>query len=252
MQGNYFSWLSHDDIYAPEKLQEQITYLSGVDESIRSSVIVYSDFSVFTKSIEQQVPIASEKVFPENFQFWLAKDSKLHGCTLLIPRESLLNSGGFDESLSTTQDYELWFRLAKVNQFHQIKKNLLFSRLHNKQNSVTSKDIARTECKKLYAEFVVEIGHKNLSELAKQDYFIEYLQLTISMLRRGFYKASYLSLGLTLRSFSHTSWLSRRMAIKIVIKELMFYPVKIIAQRIPQQIRSRIKNILYSFVSGCD
>lgn len=243
MQGDYFSWLSHDDIYAPEKIEEQVRYLSEIDESKRTTVIMYSDFSVFSKSIKQSVPIVTEKVSPDNFQFWLAKDSNLHGCTLLIPKRLLLNSGGFNESLSTTQDYDLWFRLAEVNHFHQIQKNYVYSRLHNNQNSVKLQDVAKVECKNLYYKFVVEIERSNSSNAYKQDFFVNYLLLTISMLKRGFYRAAYLSLGHTLRSFYCSSWLSKLLAIKIIIRELMFYPFRIIARWFPRTFRSRLKSI---------
>ncbi|WP_114689331.1 glycosyltransferase [Polynucleobacter necessarius] len=243
MQGDYFSWLSHDDIYAPEKIEEQVRYLSEIDESKRTSVIVYSDFSVFSKSIEQSVPIVSEKVSPDDFQFWLAKDSNLHGCTLLIPKQLLLNFGGFDESLSTTQDYDLWFRLARANHFHQIQKNYVYSRIHHNQNSVILQDVAKNECKKLYSEFVVEIERGNSNKACKQDFFVNYLLLTISMLKRGFYRAAYLSLEHTLRSFSHSSWLSKLLAIKIIVTELMLYPIRTVVRRLPRVFRSRLKNI---------
>lgn len=245
MQGDYFSWLSHDDIYAPEKIGEQVHYLSGIDKFKRTSIILYSDFSVFSNSIAQSVPIVSEKVSPDNFQFWLAKDSNLHGCTLLIPKQLLLNSGGFDESLSTTQDYDLWFRLAGVNHFHQIQKNYVYSRLHNNQNSVLLQDVARAECKKLYSKFVVEIERSNSSKAYKQDFFVNYLLLTISMLKRGFYRAAYLSLKHTLSSFFYSSWLSKIQAIKIIVKELMFYPIRIVARGLPRIFRSRLKNIFF-------
>jgi glycosyltransferase involved in cell wall biosynthesis len=42
MKGEYFSWLSHDDVYYPEKVQKQIEVLSGFEDK---ETVIYSDFT---------------------------------------------------------------------------------------------------------------------------------------------------------------------------------------------------------------
>ena len=55
MTGDYFSWLSHDDRYYPNKIESQIKYLKQFDEK----TILYSDYdlmdensNVFARSIK--------------------------------------------------------------------------------------------------------------------------------------------------------------------------------------------------------
>ena len=41
MTGDYFSWLSHDDVYYPNKIEDQINFLKDSDNK---EVIVYSNY----------------------------------------------------------------------------------------------------------------------------------------------------------------------------------------------------------------
>jgi hypothetical protein len=43
MTGDHFSWLSHDDLYHPAKIQEQVTLLSSLDEK---STIISSNYQL--------------------------------------------------------------------------------------------------------------------------------------------------------------------------------------------------------------
>ncbi len=47
MNGQYFSWLSHDDLYSSEKIEKQLTY--ALNSHDKSDVIVYSDSINFSK-----------------------------------------------------------------------------------------------------------------------------------------------------------------------------------------------------------
>src|SRR5206468_12898184 len=45
-RGSYISWLSHDDLLAPTKIERQVAFLSQQPDP--SACIVYGDYSVFT------------------------------------------------------------------------------------------------------------------------------------------------------------------------------------------------------------
>src|ERR1700722_19485155 len=45
MKGEYFSWLSHDDLYTPDKIENQILEMLQCDDK----TILYSDYRVFVK-----------------------------------------------------------------------------------------------------------------------------------------------------------------------------------------------------------
>ena len=48
MTGSYFSWLSHDDKYKPDKIEKQIKYLFD-NNLLNSNVILYCDFEAIDK-----------------------------------------------------------------------------------------------------------------------------------------------------------------------------------------------------------
>jgi glycosyltransferase involved in cell wall biosynthesis len=132
MKGDYFSWLSHDDLYYPEKIEEQIDCLRSFEGN---DVIVYSDYDLIDEYSEliHEVPIPHYE--PNQFVYELLKCSFLHGCTLLVPKICFDTIGVFDETLATTQDYQLWVRMSKIYDFVHLPKRLVKARCHNDQGS---------------------------------------------------------------------------------------------------------------------
>ena len=68
MTGDYFSWLSHDDLYTKDKVEKEMNALSRVG---REDVVIYSDYSVFTNNPEDSVPTRLQGVPSEHFRYWL-------------------------------------------------------------------------------------------------------------------------------------------------------------------------------------
>jgi glycosyltransferase involved in cell wall biosynthesis len=130
MSGQYFAWLSHDDVYDRRKLERQIAALDGCDEG----TIAYTDYEL----VDPELRRIKTKILPDvpaaGFRLWLMSDSALHGCTMLVPR-ACFESERFDERLSTTQDYDLWFRLARHHRFLRVPEILLQYRIHARQES---------------------------------------------------------------------------------------------------------------------
>lgn len=153
MDGDYFSWLSHDDLYKPNKISSQISYL--LDSKLtHKNVIIYSDFSLINESgvIFWNSDLSSSLNY--SFRMWLTLFSQLNGCTLLIPKEAFYKIGGFDESLKHTQDYDLWSRLSFQYEFVYVPINLVESRQHSDQDSRKLNHFAFQEVAKLKSRFV--------------------------------------------------------------------------------------------------
>jgi glycosyltransferase involved in cell wall biosynthesis len=135
MKGDYFSWLSHDDVYLPDKVRTQIDILRGLENK---STLLYSDFECID---EKGVHISFLRVPPFNTDHFqeelLTNPPALHGCTLLIHKQCFTKAGLFDETLKTTQDYALWFLLAGIYPYRHIPQALVRSRQHAEQGSRT-------------------------------------------------------------------------------------------------------------------
>ena len=153
MEGDFFSWLSHDDLYKPNKISSQISFL--IDSNLNpKNVILFSDFSLINVNgdIFWNSDLSSSLNY--SFRMWLTLFSQLNGCTLLIPKAAFDKIGGFNESLKHTQDYDLWSRLSYQYDFVYVPINLVESRQHSEQDSRKLNHFAFEEVSRLKSRFV--------------------------------------------------------------------------------------------------
>jgi glycosyltransferase involved in cell wall biosynthesis len=151
MRGDYFSWLSHDDVYLPHKLETQVRALRGFERP----VALYSNFEEIDAQGRRLRPVKFSPIPPERLRFELIRQHPVHGCSVLLPRVAF-DDGGFDESRRTTQDYHFWFRAAARLPFHQTSDILIQSRRHGEQGSLT--DAVHEESENLYRWMLMEFG----------------------------------------------------------------------------------------------
>lgn len=132
MNGTYFSWLSHDDVYYPQKIQSQIEYLVSHGDN---GTILYSDYDI----IDYKSRIISKIVLDHDLliqkPLYAILKRVLSGCSLLIPKDAFTKCGVFDTNLKFTQDYDLWLRMFRDYNFKHMKKTLIQSRVHEKQQT---------------------------------------------------------------------------------------------------------------------
>lgn len=113
MEGGYFSWLSHDDVYYPEKIQSQIEYIrKNPDvEILAAGLDIIDNYGNVTSSYT-----SGDFVFIENGRDVM--DNWVYGCSLLIKRTIFDSVGLFNEDNRTVQDLEMW--LEVVHKGHKI------------------------------------------------------------------------------------------------------------------------------------
>lgn len=190
MTGDYFSWLSHDDLYSEDKVEKQVDALRKIGQK---NVVIYSNYSVFTKDVADAIPIFLKGVPPKHFRYWITVENSLHGCTLLIPRSAFNEFGGFNENLRTTQDYDLWFRMAKAMSFVHIPDVLVRARSHPEQGSHKMAALALTECNALLSGFIRELSPQEIVGATGKSLPDSYADIASSMMVRGFTDAGQLA-----------------------------------------------------------
>ena len=138
MKGEYFTWLSHDDLYLPNKVEEQIDYLIKHD-LVGTKTILYADYAL----INEHSYLLSEQhknhyLLNEYVELSLLSGA-INGLTLMIPKRAFDECGLFDESLRCVQDYKLWFDFLKAG-YNFIHQNKVFTatRLHLQQTTNVS------------------------------------------------------------------------------------------------------------------
>ena len=158
MKGEYFSWLSHDDVYYPNKIERQIEELKNIDKDN----ILYSGFELINDKSEflYAWEIASKNEYRKlNNSFYALLLSDIGGCTLLIPKEVFDNVGFFDEKLLCVQDYDFWFRMFRYGyKVKYIPKVLLQYRMHGKRDSNSKKDFLRNEGNEVWINMLKNIN----------------------------------------------------------------------------------------------
>ncbi|MGQ9367396.1 glycosyltransferase [Azospirillum sp. ST 5-10] len=132
MRGAFFCWLSHDDVYRPNKIETQI----AAWRRFGRPCIVVSDWDVMD---DKGTPIPDGindcthldlTNRPLEAYFHVA----FNGCAMLIPRSVLLDHG-FDPGLPRTQDNFLWFQLIGRVPFVRCATLGVVNRQHPAQGS---------------------------------------------------------------------------------------------------------------------
>lgn len=143
MRGDYFSWLSHDDLYLRNKVEKQINVLLNEKNKL---AIAYSDSTTFSGcKINSGSAISAAPPRNKSFRYFVATSNVIHGCSLLIPKKAFEIFGSFDEKLRYVQDYEMWFRLADEFAFIHIPEVLVLGRAHHNQTGNMNKWDAKHE-----------------------------------------------------------------------------------------------------------
>lgn len=225
MKGGFFSWLSHDDLYLPNKIADQVRCLAALPAPARS--IIYGDYAFFENDPSQAVSINLGSRYPDEFRLYITRENTLHGCTLLIPRNALVREGGFNPTLLTTQDYDLWFRMAKRYKFFHLSSIGVLSRRHVAQGSNRFRHSVNKECDDLLCSFVRNLTEKELLALPVESVVEAYRSLAENFAQRGFSGAADVALHLsneklieaqTPRSF----WSSNRKMVRELFSSLLW------------------------------
>ena len=134
MRGDYFSWLSHDDVYLPNKIEKQIAFMGAYE---LQDVVLFSDYAVIDAQGDCIAERHMRSVPPDCVFEYLYITPEMHGCAMLIPRSAFDEVGLFPEDLPTTQDYDLWLRMCRVRPFVHQAEVLIQARSHAEQGTYT-------------------------------------------------------------------------------------------------------------------
>ncbi|CAN7726920.1 glycosyltransferase [Rhizobium sp. LjRoot98] len=130
--GDFFCWLSHDDIFYSDRLKSQVNFHSQIGIA---DACVFSNFSLIdSEGKTLSGPLLGSEIFTRNPELALLH-SGINGCTLLIPMSLMRFYGPFDTALRYTQDYDLWARMLKNHPFFFNDNELVRYRVHAEQGT---------------------------------------------------------------------------------------------------------------------
>lgn len=167
MNGNYFAWLSHDDMFLPRKIEAQLIEIDrcGIRDPIAQSNYSFIDIrtgSKVTTEFHKEYPM---RLLEKSFFCFLWCET--HFSNLLIHRSHLERVGLFDEKNRTAQDQDMQFRLLREQNSVFISEPLSVFRMHsesgtNQQRGLLFQENCRTYLSMIravpYEEFQVVYG----------------------------------------------------------------------------------------------
>jgi len=138
MKGEWFSWLSHDDLYMPNKIESQIKIVIKNNLNVKKTIISCKTGLIDSTGNKIYNPRKDDNGFfssKEMFQR-LFNGKGLGGCSLLIPKNALDKVGRFNAEYKFIQDWVCWVTLAiKGNNFYLSGKELIKTRIHKDQGT---------------------------------------------------------------------------------------------------------------------
>ena len=164
MTGSYFSWLSHDDDYFPDKIKHQIALLA---KHKNWDAIAYSGCEFIDENSHYLYTLRPHHLasFGQLQQpLYSLFHGYIHGCSLLIPAKLFKQYGTFNETLLSTQDYDCWFRLFRQQELIYDPKVLIRSRVHPMQSTHTNLGV-NTEGNQLWSRLLSEVSPQEIIKM---------------------------------------------------------------------------------------
>ena len=148
MTGDWFSWLSHDDLYSPDKLKKQIEYINtlNVNEGELEKHIFFSASELidaegkvirsFKKKKANKIAFTINSVVHNGYLIAQPTVYNFYGCSCLVHKYAFEDVGMFNEKMRLINDMDLWFRMYSANYcIHYIPEPLVKGRVHTNQVS---------------------------------------------------------------------------------------------------------------------
>lgn len=124
MSGEWFSWLSHDDVFYKNKIEKQIGLLNQLYASNKTSIFnhflvgpadIIDSSGKIVKRSKYKKALKVKKVFDkkESNEILISTPIQFgfYGCSCLIPKSAFEKVGLFNEGLRLLNDVDMWFRL---------------------------------------------------------------------------------------------------------------------------------------------
>lgn len=151
MTGEWFSWLSHDDLYYPNKIEAEIEFINSLNINflnedelqkhicVASADLIDGEGNIIQRFSKRKIESTFKKINSEDGNIRLIAEpiqAGFHGCSCLIHRKAFEIVGMFDENLRLLNDMDLWFRFYANNyDIHYLPLVLVKGRVHSKQVS---------------------------------------------------------------------------------------------------------------------
>ena len=160
----YVAFLDADDEWLPEKLERSLEHLRGTDY-----VLVAHNY-VRREADGTEVVVDCAKRFTgggDDPYVSLYKRGYMPTCAVVALRSEVLAAGGFDTTLATGQDFDLWLAMLKGPEARFLIFEDALARYHIGRDGITSRTGQRLDCcLRIAARYAPELRSRPGSSLA--------------------------------------------------------------------------------------
>ncbi|MEI6690166.1 MAG: glycosyltransferase [bacterium] len=192
MRGEYFSWLSHDDLYYPQKISRAIEELSKLKN--RDTIII-SDLDGMNEDYTRTFPTAGYQQhrdeYPKRNDLWLYPViyNKTHGCTHLFSKKVFETVGLFDETSLVAHDFEFYYRAFAKFPHLYINEVLITARESSSRQGRRSHTRGNIEYSLLYIDILDHLNDEEILQISPtvaqffldMEYFFAYADYSIAL-----------------------------------------------------------------------
>lgn len=146
MHGEYFTWLSHDDLMDEDHIANLVDCLSFFPDE---KVIPFSGFKFIDKdgNIKFNETVSLQLSCYDFRRSYIKNElsllqGEINGGSVIIPKNAFKECGLFDEKLRITQERDMWARLMKKYHFINVPFDTASIRQHDKQVSSDTERVA--------------------------------------------------------------------------------------------------------------
>lgn len=164
MRGDYFSWLSHDDLYTPDKIACQMEALRQRGDM---RAVVFSDFEYLDAASGARTPAGLRDRFVSGqleSSVFPVVNNVAYACTFLVHRSHFDRVGLFTMDWKASQDGEFAFRLFRGQHTVFVPRVLVQERIHPAQNR-WSMNCYKQEFYDLFRHFMEELPIGEVREM---------------------------------------------------------------------------------------
>ena len=148
-KGEYISFMDADDLWTPDKLELQWQALQDNPQA----AVAYSWTDYIGESSQFLKSGRRIKANGDVFGRLLVTNFLENGSNPLISKEALEKIGGFDESLSASEDFDLWLKLSANYEFVCVEKPQILYRSSINSLSSNLKNMEATSLKVIERAF---------------------------------------------------------------------------------------------------
>ena len=147
MRGEYFSWLSHDDMYYLDKVESEIAALSRMADKTMPVFGNFDCIDVPGKRFYGFSELNSHAQHNLSSGVYALFYELVNANTMLLHKMEFERFGMFDIDLKSTQDYALWFKVFRNRELCYMNRPVAITRFHPMQgtNTISNHDIARDD-----------------------------------------------------------------------------------------------------------